>query len=359
MEYKNVLYFNNLNVIGGVESFFYYLSKKYCNRDITILYMYGDVDQLKRLRQYVRVRRFHTGEIIKCEKAFFNYNLDIIDNIEAEEYIQIIHADYKAQGIIPNLNPKITRYIGVSKRACESFKELTGKEIELAWNPVVIDEPKKTLLLASFTRLTSEKGKEYMQAFGEKLNQAGASYLWLIFTDDRNAIKNPNIAYMSPRLDVMGYMKKADFVVQLSKSEGYGITVDEALQNGTPVIVSPCPAFKEVGITKDNSLTLEYDMSNADEVIKAMYEKEFKFKHEPKKDNWDKILAPGKSTYQEEMKKLVTVECIERYYDIELETYIEVNPEDKNYRRKIKFDRAQYLQDVGVVRIIPAEKTKK
>ncbi len=352
MEYKNVLFFNNLNVIGGVESFFYYLAKKYCEWDITILYLNADPNQLKRLRQFVRVKKFHTGDQIKCEKAFFNYSLDIIDSIEANEYIQIIHADYKAQGIVPNIHPKINRFIGVSRRACESFKELTGRECELVWNPVVIDKPKKTLLLISCTRLTSEKGKEYMEAFGQELNKYGGSYLWLIFTNDKEAIKNPNIAYMSPRLNITDYMKKADFLIQLSKAEGYGLAVDESLQVGTPVVVSPCPSFKEVGINDNNSLTLEYDMSNAQEVIDKMYNQEFKFTHKPKKDTWDQILAPGKSTYKEEMNRKAVVECILRYYDIELETYIDPVATDPNFRRTIDYQRAEYLQEVKVVKII-------
>lgn len=91
---KNVFYFNHINTIGGVESFFYYIAKKYKARDIEIVYKTTTVDmeQVKRLSQYVRVRKFD-GKKIKCDKAFFNYNIDIIDYIEADEYIQIIHCD--------------------------------------------------------------------------------------------------------------------------------------------------------------------------------------------------------------------------------------------------------------------------
>ena len=31
---KNIFYFYNINSIGGVESMFYYLAKKYCDKDI-------------------------------------------------------------------------------------------------------------------------------------------------------------------------------------------------------------------------------------------------------------------------------------------------------------------------------------
>lgn len=119
---KNIFYFSNINSIGGVESFFYYMAKKYKDRDITVYYRSGDNAQLKRLSEYVRVKKFK-GERIECEKAFFNYSLDIIDYVDAKEYIQIIHADYEAMQLTPKHNRKITKYIGVSELACDAFKK--------------------------------------------------------------------------------------------------------------------------------------------------------------------------------------------------------------------------------------------
>ena len=98
---KNIFYFRYLNKIGGIETFFYYLAKKYQDWNITIYYLDGDPKQINRLKQYVRVRKYE-GEVIECDKAFFNFNLDIIENVKAKEYIQIAHGDYKAMDIKPN-----------------------------------------------------------------------------------------------------------------------------------------------------------------------------------------------------------------------------------------------------------------
>ena len=89
---KNIFYFHHLNQIGGVENMFYELAKKYNNFDITIYYDTGDQKQIDRLKKYVRVKKYQ-GERIKCEKAFFNYNMNIIDNVDANDYYLIIHAD--------------------------------------------------------------------------------------------------------------------------------------------------------------------------------------------------------------------------------------------------------------------------
>ena len=155
---KNMFYFHNINSIGGVESFLYYLSRKYCNKDICVYYQTGDEAQIDRLRNFVRVEKWN-GKIIECEKAFFNYNPDIIDYVKAKEYIGVIHADFIALNQKPYLNHKITRYIGVSKQACDTFTKLTGLKCELSYNPIVLDEPRRVLNLISATRLTYEKGK--------------------------------------------------------------------------------------------------------------------------------------------------------------------------------------------------------
>ena len=314
IEVKNVFYFANLNVIGGVESFFYYLVRKYNKNDIIVYYQTGDIQQIKRLHKYARVKRYD-GQKIICEKAFFNYNLDIINNVTADEYIQIIHADYKTQNIEPNLHPKINKYIGVSKEACNSFKEITGQDIELCYNPVVLDKPKRVLHLISATRLTKEKGKERMIKFAKMLDKAKIPYLWTVFTNDINAIDNPNIVYMKPRLDISNYIADADYLVQLSSSESFCFSVVESLMLSTPVIVTNCPVFQEIGLNETNSFILDFDLD--DVPIEEIYKGLPKFKYKPPKDEWNKYLAKGKSTYNPDDKTLVKIKPIVHYLDVE------------------------------------------
>ena len=82
--YTNIFYFDRINKIGGVETFFYEIAKKYCNNDITVFYSFGDLKQIQRLKKLIRVVKY-TGQKIKCKKAFFNYSLKPIDNIQAEK----------------------------------------------------------------------------------------------------------------------------------------------------------------------------------------------------------------------------------------------------------------------------------
>lgn len=127
---------------------------------------------------------------------------------------------------------------------------------------------------------------------------------------------------------------------------GFGYTPAEALMLGTPVITTPCPAFLEIGIKdRENGFVIDYDMTNipVDEIYKGLP----KFKYEPPKEKWEELLAKGKSTYQEDLKKMVEVECITRYNDIELGKLKKVGD-----KYSVNTVRADNLVDLGLVKYV-------
>ena len=313
--YTNIFYFDRLNKIGGVETFFYLFSKKYCNNDITVFYSYGDLEQIQRLKKYIRVIKY-TGQNIKCKKAFFNYSLKPIDNIEAERYYEIIHANYKDLGIRPNVHDKINEYIGVSQSVCDVFTELTGLPCTLCYNPITIEKPKKVLYLISATRLTREKGKDRILKLAKALDDAEIPYIWTIFTNDTKEIKHPRIIFMEPQLNIRDYIAKADYTVQLSDTEAYCYTMIESLLLNVPVIVTPWACLKELNITNDYGFILPFDMTNIP--VDEIYNKKFNFKYNLKPDNWNQILELSKSTYKEELNSIYTVEALSAYQNNKL-----------------------------------------
>lgn len=307
---KNVLYFAHINSIGGVETFYWYLVQAYPKADITIYYKTGDVRQVERLREFVPVIKY-AGEQIKCEKIFFNYAADIINNVEAEEYIQIIHADYRALGINkPRLHAKITKYIGVSQTVCDAFEEVTGKTCELCYNPIALPKPNKMLRLISATRLTEEKTWWRYERFARALDDAGVSYTWEIFTDRPQDPMSPNVFFRPTRLNILDNIKSADYLVQLSETEGYCFSVVEALSVGTPVIVTNCPVYDEIGLNATNSIRLDMDLTS---IPISKIKKGLKsFKYEPPKDRWGELLASGGKRIKPERVKMI---CVSPYYD--------------------------------------------
>lgn len=360
MKYSNIFYFKRICAIGGTEQFLYEIAKKYYKYDITVFYDVGDLYQLSRLRKYVRCRRRKPGEIIKCKKAFLNFNIDMIDDIEAEEIYFVSHANYeelhRAHGgyIPPIKNEKITNYIGVSwfaTKKLEEYRKSIGSEIETqkCYNPLTLEKVKKPKILVSACRLDDKvKGGErtlkLIEALDRYCSDTGEHYLWMIFTNPNVKVNlnSPNVVLMQPRVDVRPYIAMADYVLQLSNDmETYCYTINEALGYGVPIVSTPLSVVEELPIDDNMRIELEYNCSNVDEVAKKIFEKKVEpFTYKIPKDDWDKILAKDKSSYVEEQQALVKVKVLRDYTDIPLNKKLK-----KDDIVEMSLERVEYLID--------------
>lgn len=339
--YSNVFYIPHFNVIGGIETYIYELAKKYSKYDITVVYSYGDYKQIARLTKYVRVIK-NNGEKIKCKRLFIMYKSNL-DLFEADEIIQIIHADYEAQKLKPNLDPRINEHYAVSKAVAKSYEEISGLETKVCYNPLTIDKPKKVLKLISATRLTKEKGKDRMIKLANILTNNNIPFLWLIFTNDKQAIDNPNVIYMNPRLDIRDFIAGSDYLVQLSDTEAWSYSVLESLSLGTPVITTPIPCFEEMGIENGkNGYILPFNMK--DIPINDIYENIPVFNFKAPKDIYDKLLIKEPSTYDPNIK--VNATCIKGYTDLEDNCRYKKNDIIKD----ITLQRYEYLKGMGLLK---------
>lgn len=311
VEYSNVLLCNGIGKIGGIETFFYELARKYKDLDITIVYQAADLKQLERISKYARCVRL--TEPIKCKKCFLMYKTPI-DMVVADEYIQLIHANYKVQNLVVNTDPRIKSYYGVSKWVAQDYEELLRKNgvlkpVEVCYNPITVDKPQKILRLISATRLTSEKGKDRMIILANELTKANIPFIWLVFTDDFDKINNANVVYMKPTLDIRDYIADSDYLVQLSDTEGYPYSILESLCVGTPVITTPIPSIEEM---HPIGYTLPFDMK--DIPIQDIYKKIPKVKdYKPNEDIWGELLDHTKTTYKPDDK--VKVIAVRTYQD--------------------------------------------
>lgn len=325
----NIFYFSHLNVIGGIEQFFAYLAEKYKEKDITIIYKTGSIGQINRLSKFVRVIKYN-GEEIHCKKAFFCFNADIRDKIIADEYILILHGDYKAmieQGQLPPdcyiLSQKFDRYIGVSKTVCDSWKEITRQDCELSYNPIIKKPIKKLLRLVYCGRLTDEKGGKLTQELLNNLDKRQVDYQLFVYSD-KKPFANNNVFYLDTRLDASQFLNKQnyDYILVPSKNEGYCYSLVQALYNGLPAVVTPCPVFKELGVTDENSITLNFNGDNCNEVIDKMLTVQFNFTYTPKKDDWNKLLGNSKTTYD---TNPISIKAVMDYFDLYMNKQITAN----------------------------------
>ena len=347
MKYSNLFYFHTLNSIGGIETFFYQLAKKYGKDfDITIFYRNADPAQVKRLSQYARVKKYRDGSILHAQRAFVCFNTDIINNIEADEYFQMLHGEYTKLGVYPEMHPKITKWISVSEVVRDAYKKGKGEDSIVCYNPYTPVKPRKVLNLVSATRLTSDKGWNRMCVLADALDKAGIPFQWTVYTDAHKAVTNPSITIKPPRLDVVDFIADADYYVQLSDSEGYCYSVVESLSVGTPVIVTDFKVAHEIGVVNGkNGFILPMDMQNLPivEISRGLK----KFKYEPLEDRWWELLVKGDSNYEETANDPIKVRCRKIYFDMQLNRMVNYGEEWECTRR-----RADELENLDLAEVL-------
>lgn len=347
---KNVIYIPWINRIGGVETFLYEMGLKYgSDFDMTLIFKEGDATMLHRIAKYMRVIRWKPEMHIKCDVFIFGYAHDIMDNVEADEYVQTFHADYINRHLNPCLDGRVTKRFGVAENTSKGIREHFdwAADIQTMYNPYTPKKPRKVLKLISATRLSAEKGFHRMVQLASALEQADIPFIWLVFTDDRNQdFPSKNVVKMPTTYDVLDYIAEADYLVQLSDTEGYSYSIVEALCAGTPVIVTEIPVAEEQGVINGKTgFILPFDMSNIP--VEAIYKGLKKFKLEPRESHYETILSPGKSDYAEEHRDTVQVKVLQVYRDLQLGRVMKVGE-----TFEAKQDRADHLVGMGLAEIV-------
>ena len=324
--FSNIFYFRRICAIGGTEQYLYEIAKKYHMYEITVFYDEADMYQLQRLRKFVRCRQRIPGQIVKCEKAFFNFNIDMIEDVEAKEYWFVSHANYEELGYKPPIeNDKLTNFLGVSHFSANKLDEYgkkLGKKIKTlpCYNPLTLEPKEEVPILISACRLDDkvkggERTKKLIQALDRYCKEHNRHYLWMIFTNTntpRDIIQSNNVCFMQPRVDVRPYIAMADYCLQLSNDmETYCYTINEALGYGVPIVTTPLSVVKELPIDDNMRIELDWDCNNVDEVARQIFEKKVKkFEYTPPKDDWEKVLCKNKSNYKQ---RFYLVEALDTY----------------------------------------------
>lgn len=347
INHSNIIYVSDISQIGGVETWAYELAKKYHDLDLAVVYKTGDINQIKRLLRYVPVYKF-TGEKIQCDVAVINYDTTIIPYIDAKIGVySAVHADYEnpAYHCKYPTHPKVKEYICITKHIMESWGRITGnKNLRLCYNPLTIEKSKRPIVLLSATRLSEEKGKNRMQLLATALDNAGVEYIWLVFTNDTDAIKSPSVVFLPPKLDIGRWFEIADYIVQLSSTEACSYTIAESLFRNKPIIVTPLPYLEEIGVRDgENAYIMEFDCSNVDDIVKNIT-KIPKFKFEKWEDDYGNIFTKKKRRKISDSD--VEVVTKKMYYDIE---------ENKRFTAgkelTVPYKRACLLSALGIVKI--------
>ena len=346
---KNVLYFPNFNVVGGIETYCYEMGLKYGKTyDITVIYQNGDPAMMDKIAEVCRVIRYRPGDEIECDVFIFGYGHEILDHVKAKRIIQTFHADYICRHLNPCMDERITDRFGVAENTTKGIREHFdwAKDIVTMYNPYVPEKPRKVLKLVSATRLTPEKGFTRMVRLCEALDEAKIPFHWLVFTDVKRDFPNKGVSVMPACHNVIDYIADADYLVQLSDTEGYSYSVVEALSVGTPVICTAFAVAEEQGIVNGKTgFILPMDMKNIP--IDAIYKGVKKFTYTPNESHYETVLVKGKAKIDEDYNKPIKVRCKRTYHDIQLNAL--QNPGDEH---EVSMRRAEKLLDMGLVEIV-------
>jgi len=285
--------------IGGIETWIYNfcisMSKYY---DIVVLYDSMDDTQIDRLAPYARVIK--RGEEILCDTLIVSRITDKTPkNVTFTRKVQMVHAcKMLDRWTVPQDGDLV---VGVSKVVMDSFEQ----EGEVIHNLVNPPEKGNILLLVSATRLgTFEKGKKRMAQMAEQMRIAGIKFIWLCFSDVDPGCEL--ITWMQPRLDITAFIKRADYLVQLSDAEGFGYSVVEALNMKTPVIATPLEVLQELGFEDaKHGYTVPFNGDMNVERFRKIPKVDYKYDNDAIIQKWIAILGEGHPTYKPKLKKML------------------------------------------------------
>lgn len=263
---KIILYISTFNKIGGVERFVLNLYKRIPN--ITILYDTGTPE----IGERIKWNRKYECDVFISASA---WGKSAFDNIDAKVYIQMVHADYrevvKGWSFKYIKHPKTNYHICVSQTVKQGFEEITKLKCDAVFYNFVDDtlkplpKPKNDILrLVTISRISKEKGFERMAEFAKKIP---VPYVWEVWGDASSVYAKEMIKPFSykgitktPHLEI----SKADYLVQLSDTEGYSCVINESLQMQTPVILTPFPSGYEQIEDGVNGYRIPFDLQNID-----------------------------------------------------------------------------------------------
>lgn len=251
---KLICYHSDVMLYGGIERFeeiFLSQIKEYYDT----VFMYSTIDyiRLQKLQQIVPCVQYKS-QSLECDILLLisAWGVSPINTINFKVAIQMIHADlssYALSGIF-RLQPdkRINAFVSVSQRARESLLEQHNIDSTVIYN--LLDNVKplpktknKILKFVTVSRLGKEKGIQRCIDFAKLIP---FDYEWDIYgLGMKFDAKGTNINFKGYIDNPKQVIAAADYLVQLSDCEGWCYSINEALQQRTPVLLTPFPSGYE------------------------------------------------------------------------------------------------------------------
>lgn len=334
---KVIIYTSYLYRIGGIETWVYnfveLMKDKY---DLTLVTKSIPAEMKKRLP--IKVIE-SANPVVECDTLIMVRIMDDVPlGIRYKRLVRMCHAcKVRPEWFIINDYDDL---IHVSKASKKSF-QTDGKVI----HNMLTKSEDEALIFVSATRIPApDKGKnaERILKLANMLNEKNIPFLWFNFSD--NALVNPpkNFYNVGTTDNIQAYIKKADYLVQLSDAEGFCYSVLEALVNNTAVICTPFETTKELGVLDGkNGYIVPFDMDFDVTKLRKVPKFDYKWDNKPLIESWEKILNK-KPKPKKISKDLIEVEAVRDYTDTELQRNVKAG--EKTYVRP---ERAEKIIRLG------------
>lgn len=348
-----VLYLSQSHIVGGIETFLV----SFCNQmksyyDIVVVYDSMASNLLYKLSSCVKVLKNDYKNMISCDSLIMVRILDNIPpNIKYKKCIRMAHCIKQEPSWI--IKKDCDFVVNVSQASKDSFgEEAAGSTV--IHNLTYSEENERCLLLVSAIRVgaVDKLGNDYRCVqFAQKLNALKIPFIWIYFGDKPMPKTPDNMLYGGLKENMRPYIRRADYLVQLSGSEAFSYSLLESLEEHTPVIVTPLEQNKDMKIVDgENAYVFPFEVSEwTDDMIKRIVQiPQFEYKHDNEAivKQWRTLL--GKSKPKGNYKPISQVEVIvsQEYFDLQLKETLK--PKEK---RIMPLQRAIELKEKGLVEI--------
>lgn len=301
-------FYHHINALGGVEIAILNLIKKLKSTyHITVAYSLSDSDfeMLSRMSEHADIVNLN-HEDLEVDTIVYCSIYCIANNIKANKKIRWLH------GCLTDMKCKLPKeemdeYVSVGKICKEQLdSELINQQSTLIFNELNSDIVKLSkqkangekgkLHLVTVSRISPEKGFERMLKISEELKKENIDYIWDIVGSGYNKAYENKIRSIAPKEwgfqgkleNPFPYIKRADFLLQLSDYEAFGYVLLEALVLGTTVITTDYSSASEM-INETNGHIIKKDLSDFTTEI-FNQKKVFKHKHKSGLEKWKELL---------------------------------------------------------------------
>lgn len=227
---------------------------------------------------------------VSDHSLYFGSNKFVIEKVTAKKKMTWIHANYEDMQLNTKLNNNEYKYfdtiICVSNAVSDSLKKFnsdlsnkiivipnildTNKLDRLSKEKISDSIDKNTLNIISVMRLDDNKDPLFLIDIAKELHNINISFCWRLLGDGplfdktKEKIKTN---HLEKKVLLYGYvdnpypyLKESDLYISTSNSEGYGLSIVEALYFNLDVISSKYDAIEEV-LDNKNGMIVEKDIN--------------------------------------------------------------------------------------------------